>query len=196
MCGRYYIEIDDAEINDLILQAEKEAKRTPITQPPQLPFTGGEIFPGACVPVLTKDGPTFMKWGFPSLNPARPALINARSETAASLKTFAESMESRRCLIPATTYYEWQDVGKKRKLKYEFFLKERETFYMAAIFTPNYEFAILTKAATVQFTPIHDRMPVVISPEYQQKWLEETANAMDAALEDFSFTSNFPSLLI
>ena len=74
-------------------------------------FKGGEIFPSSITPVLTIEGARFMTWGFPSisesLNPHTPQgvisswaypgihLINARSETASTSKTFGEAMEAR-----------------------------------------------------------------------------------------------------
>ena len=78
MCGRYFLDISEAELYENIAEAEKNQ-----TGPYEAPlFVGGEIFPGMVVPVVTNEGARFMKWGFPNLAPNRPPLINAKSETA------------------------------------------------------------------------------------------------------------------
>ena len=53
-----------------------------------------------------------MRWGFSGAGGA--PVINARSETAHERPMFAESMASRRCLIPAGWYYEWERRGRER----------------------------------------------------------------------------------
>ena len=170
MCGRYFIEISDEELLEIIAEAERN--QTGRYEAPL--FLGGDIFPSAIVPVVTNTGARFMKWGFPNLAPDRPPLINAKSETAHTLRTFSDAMMQRRCLVPATAYYEWQDVGKKKKDKYEFALPEQGLFYMAGIFAPNNDFAILTRQATIEFMPIHDRMPVIIPRSHAREWLVDS----------------------
>ena len=170
MCGRYFIDISDEELLELIAEAERT--QTGRYEAPL--FLGGEIFPSAIVPVVTNEGARFMKWGFPNLAPNRPSLINAKSETAHTLRTFSDAMKQRRCLVPATAYYEWQDVGKKKKDKYEFALSEQGVCYMAGIFAPSNDFTILTRQATAEFMPIHDRMPVIIPRLYIREWLVDS----------------------
>jgi putative SOS response-associated peptidase YedK len=106
MCGRYYVDLDDAELADIVFSAEESN-----TDSEKPPFAGGEVFPGTQVPVLSERGAEFMLWGYPlpwkksggtdTDGDDRP-LINARSETAAVKRTFREAWEKRRCLIPAS----------------------------------------------------------------------------------------------
>ena len=73
--------------------------------------TYGEIYPTDVVPVIAPDRSGSravfpMKWGFTG----RSLLINARSETAGSKPTFKESWERRRCIVPASWYFEWEHL--------------------------------------------------------------------------------------
>ena len=144
-------------------------------------FRSGEIFPGNIAPVLDAQREArFMLWGFPNLMPGKRPLINARSETAAVKRTFCDAMASRRCLVPASGYYEWKTIGKKHKEKYEFTLPDRETMYMAGIYSRADQFAILTRAASPSTGDIHDRMPVILPKKLGDVWLRES---MDVILE-------------
>jgi putative SOS response-associated peptidase YedK len=175
MCGRYYIE--DKDVFDFgELGGDFVVK------------TAGEIFPSDIVPVMT--GPhTFapMKWGF-ALSDGK-LLINARSETAGTKPMFQEAMTARRCLIPASGYYEWQKVG-NRKVKHRFFADN--PLYLAACYRPSRcggpsEFVILTRDATPALAIIHPRMPVIIPENFAVTWLNETAQPMTRPVEALMF---------
>ncbi|MDR0916433.1 MAG: SOS response-associated peptidase [Oscillospiraceae bacterium] len=167
MCGRFLTE-QDVEFDAILALANAGG------------FKYGEVFPSHVVPVLTgADGAAMMTWGFPNFAPNRPSLINARSETAATTCTFRDAFARRRCLVPATGYYEWQDTGAKRKTKYEFALLDRRLLFMAGIFTERGEFAILTRGAVPEFAAIHDRMPVIIPRERHEDWLRDVADISD-----------------
>lgn len=180
MCGRYFIEENEPVIARIVAEAEKSALLG--AHKFNAPFIGGEIFPGNTVPVLAGNSATFMIWGFPSLFGKQPH-INARSETAASARTFAEAMAERRCLVPASGYYEWQKTGPKRKEKYEFGLSERAPFYMAGIFSSDGRFAILTREAVPALAEIHDRMPVIIPHRLKRAWLHESATINETVID-------------
>lgn len=106
MCGRYYIaEEDQAEelrqIIDMICRKHNGDGSVK---------TAGEIFPSEKVPVITtsraqKIIPFPMEWGYSTSDGNR--LINARSETASQKPTFKDGMLHRRCIIPASWYFEW-----------------------------------------------------------------------------------------
>jgi len=61
------------------------------------------------------------------------SLINARSETVAEKPAFRAAFKSRRCLIPATSFYEWQKTGTKHKQPYAFTLRDGEPFAFAGM---------------------------------------------------------------
>jgi putative SOS response-associated peptidase YedK len=135
MCGRYYIE--DKDVFDFGEFGSDFVVKTV-----------GEVFPSDIVPVMT-GLQTFapMKWGF-ALSGGK-LLINARSETAATKPMFQEAMTTRRCIIPASGYFEWQKQG-NRKVKHRFFADK--PLYLAACYRHSRnggpsEFVILTRAA-------------------------------------------------
>ena len=108
VCGRYYLAHSNAdqpsdELNRII--AALNRKKTPASLK-----TSGEIFPSDIVPVLANNRqmeiePFAMRWGYSFPN-SRP-IINARSETASLKALFKDGMLQRRCLIPASNYFEW-----------------------------------------------------------------------------------------
>ena len=184
MCGRYLIEADDMELSDIVAAAQNSLNARTSRQL----FTGGEIFPGSMAPVLTADdGARFMHWGFPGLISEQRPHINARSETAAALRTFSGAMASRRCIVPATSYFEWKALGKGRKDKYEFTLPDRAPMYMAGIYSGDGRFAILTRAAAPVLLEIHGRMPVIIPKRLTSVWLNETPEPMREAVTELTF---------
>ena len=128
MCGRYYIAEDDAaeELRQII---EAVNRRNPDAK------TGGEIRPGNAVPVLANSpslqpGAYAMHWGYTL--PDGKLLFNARSETAAEKAIFKDGMAQRRCMIPATCYFEWEHRGKD-KIKYVIAPKNNDMIYLAGI---------------------------------------------------------------
>lgn len=112
---------------------------------------------------------TLMRWGLPGFKSGR-SIVNARSESAAEKPLFADALASRRCLVPATGFYEW-DAAKRR---YRFSLPDADELYMAAFFSPYRDgprCCILTTSPNASVVPIHDRMPVVLGREQLEPWL-------------------------
>lgn len=180
MCGRYYIDIDEKELRDIC----DEVKKNMSNIPEQLTFfkSEGEIFPTNIIPVQTgEDSYEPMKWGFKKYD-GKWQIINARSETAQSKSLFKNSMLDRRCLIPASGYYEWQKSG-TTKQKYSFFLPGQPVIYMAGCYKIEKgnllpTFVILTRNASEKFAEIHDRMPIIIPKHNIYSWLHDGPEAM------------------
>ncbi len=105
--------------------------------------------------------------------------INARSETAAETAAFRIAFRKRRCLVVATGFYEWLREG-KAKTPFYFTLKSKGPFAFAGLWelwrSPEGKwvrsFAILTTPANSLISPLHDRMPVILSPETETLWLD------------------------
>jgi putative SOS response-associated peptidase YedK len=119
------------------------------------------------------------RWGWPApLADASPAgrglLVNARAETLAARPSFREAYRLRRCLVPATGYYEWEKRGRAR-LPWLFRRAGGAPFVFAALWTPaegeerergsgaHAAFVIVTTAANRLVEPLHDRMPVIFT---------------------------------
>lgn len=110
-------------------------------------------------------------------------LINARSETIREKPSFRSAFNHRRCLIPATGFYEWlkTDVGKQA---FHIHHCDQQLFAFAGLWEQwqhdtetLYSCTIITTAATDLMKPIHDRMPVIIPIEKYQNWLDKDADA-------------------
>src|SRR5690554_5522004 len=108
MCGRFSL---DASIDMLIerYKAERNEKEFEAQD---------EIFPTNLVPIVVSNGKNeirMMKWGFTFEFTKRP-IINARAETVDIKPSFRYSFYNKRCIIPITSFYEWENVeGEKIK---------------------------------------------------------------------------------
>ena len=108
-------------------------------------------------------------------------MINARSETASTKPAFRAAMKYRRCIIPASGFYEWQRRAEtKRKQPYFFTHASESILGVAGLWetwkTPDgsalESCSILTTEANALMAPIHDRMPVVLREEDYEEWLD------------------------
>jgi putative SOS response-associated peptidase YedK len=143
------------------------------------------IAPSQTVPVITSQSPNkavMMKWGLVPFWAKDPKignkLINARAETVDSKPAFRASLKRRRCLVPATGFYEWKRAG-KRKVPYYIHLKNDDFFSFAGLYDswsgPDGDhllsFAIITTAPNDMMAKIHNRMPAILKLEDEQLWL-------------------------
>ena len=107
-------------------------------------------------------------------------LVNARAESAQEKPAFHDAFTSRRCLLPADGFYEWQVVpGQKRKQPWRIELRGGGTLALGALWESWRDPAIGTReTCTILTVPvnealreIHDRMPVIIAPRDYGSWL-------------------------
>lgn len=176
MCGRYYFTTNssDEKLNAI-------SKAMDERYPGE--YKTGEIFPGDIVPaVIDRQGKIVAvpaAFGFPGFQDNR-LLINARSETAAEKKTFAESLRERRVILPASGFFEWSHDGKKTK--YFFTIDSLQTIYLCGIYklmAGKPRFVILTRAANESMIETHDRMPVIVGEESVRPYLTDRDAAME-----------------
>jgi len=131
--------------------------------------------------VVQHDGEreaAFLQWGLiPSWSKDGKGFINARSETIDYKPSFSESFQRRRCLIPADGFYEWQRSGKIAQ-PYYFQMQDESPFAFAGIWDEWQadgkviaSCAIITTVANELLASIHDRMPVILPSESQDRWL-------------------------
>jgi putative SOS response-associated peptidase YedK len=117
-------------------------------------------------------------------------MINARSETATTKPAFRDALKSRRCLIPADGFYEWQKTG-KAKQPYCFEVDEGELFAFAGIWDrwknatgESIETcSILTTTPNAVTSTVHDRMPVILDQDSYDVWLDPGMTDVIAASE-------------
>ena len=138
------------------------------------------ISPTQDVPVIrTTDGHrklSMMRWGFvPSWakDAKIAASINAVGETVTKMPMFRSAIKRRRCLVPADGFYEWKKTLKNIRgdAPWYFQVKSGKPFAFAGIWerweggdTPLESCVILTTTPNELIVPIHNRMPVILSP--------------------------------
>ena len=116
-------------------------------------------------------------------------LSNARGESVAEKPSFRSAFKSRRCIIPASGFYEWQAVNKAKQPWY-ISLQSGEPMAFAGIWEtwhpqkgePIETCCIITTAGNELMQPIHDRMPVVLNPENWAQWLSPNERNPDTLL--------------
>lgn len=112
-------------------------------------------------------------------------LINARAETLSEKPSFREAFESRRCIIPASGFYEWKRQNAGAKQPFYFYLKDKEVFGLAGLWESWIDkqtgenlktCTIITTEANEVLKPVHDRMPVILKAENYDLWLDSREN--------------------
>lgn len=137
-----------------------------------------------------KRGRVSLLWDFRQLTikvpPAGVApLFNARAESLWEKPVFAQAARTRRCLIPASGFYEWERAGEAR-LPWLFLMRDGQPFFMAGVWERSMEegidgrCAIVTTEPNALMRPIHHRMPAIIATENINAWLDGEITAADA----------------
>lgn len=173
MCCKFTMPLGEQKIFQNVL--EEVSKRT-------LPVRTGLINPGDTVAVLANNRrltPSVfaMNWGYHL--PDGKLVFNARSETASRKPMFADGMAQRRCLIPASCYYEWE---RSTRQKYRIYPEGENGFFLAGIYrlegkTP--VFSVLTKEPNPEIAFIHDRMPAILPLSMEREWLDPSQSAIE-----------------
>ena len=179
MCGRFY----------LIEPSEKLIKTFHLQGFPRYE-TSYNIPPGQKILALVKldDGSykaVNLHWGLiPHWSKDRKIshhLINARAETVAEKPAFRTAYKQRRCLIPASGFYEWQK-REQGKQAYCISRDDQQLITFAALWEywehgteTIYSCTIITTAANQVMQAIHQRMPVIINPQHYDDWLNKQA---------------------
>ena len=189
MCCRYYMETSP-ELRPYIEAANRSSLKDRLVSKLARPLvTEGEVRPTDLVPVIAPSSkslePTVfpMVWGF-TIPRRQTSLFNARVESATEKPTFKESWEKRRCIVPASWYYEWEHLinastGKsKTGDKCMIQAKGSSVIYLAGLYRLEEiagiqvpVFTILTREPSDEIRFIHDRMPVMLPKEYIREWV-------------------------
>ena len=116
-------------------------------------------------------------WGL-GISGVNSPMINARAETLTEKPTFRPLL-NRRCLIPASGWYEWRKDG-KAKHKNRITLPDHQPFLFAGLENGR-EATIITCAPSGSIAHIHNRMPAVIGPNHLAAWLDPHMEFEDLA---------------
>jgi len=180
MCGRYTLIVT---LEELMVRYMIGDTTIPFHRPKY------NIAPSQQVITIINDGKQNrigeLKWGLiPPWAESQKigyTMINARAETAASKPAFSSALRRKRCLIPADGFYEWKPAaGGKQPMR--IVLKSRSIFSMAGLYetwqSPDgskiHSCTILTTEPNRLMSSIHDRMPVILRPQDEARWLDRT----------------------
>jgi putative SOS response-associated peptidase YedK len=175
MCGRYTLTNPQKLSDRFAAQNELDALRA-----------SWNVAPSQTMPVVTRNSPNrleLMKWGLVPAWSKEPktkfSTINARVETLSEKPMFRNLVRNRRCIVPASGFYEWKREGEK-KTPYYFYLKDTDIFGFAGLYDIWSDgnggelrtYTVITVPANEVMEPVHDRMPAILSKEAEGYWLD------------------------
>ncbi len=194
MCARYYVELSP-ELRPIIEAARSSSLAGKMVHDLGRPvITEGEVKPTDIAPVIASNSrgqkTAFpMIWGFlqtdhDNTRRSRP-LINARSETAAVKPTFRECWQRRRCVIPASYYFEWEHLTgpngtKKTGDRYIIQPAGVTVTWLAGLYRMENGypyFTVLTREPAASLARIHDRMPLILPLDAIDNWIHPETGA-------------------
>ena len=181
MCGRY---TQTAKLHDLM-------DRFGVEEPDFDPAPRYNLAPSQDAPVVGVNPNTpdtrslrLMRWGLVPCHAkdAARSIINARAETLAQRPAFRRLLPRRRCLVPADGFYEWQREDRFRT-PMRFTLRSGQPFAFAGLWdrwlqpdgAPLYSFTIVTTSPNSLLEPVHNRMPAILLPDDEARWLDPAA---------------------
>lgn len=185
MCCRYYFETNVEEQIQSDFRSRSGSFIDHLTREERKElFRKRDFAPSDLAPVLCRKGGEFClvscRWGYLVPGKESSLLINARVETVEEKPLFCKAMKSRRLVVPASGFYEWND----KKEKSLFFSKDSSLLYLAGLydlFQGEERFVILTTKANESMKEVHDRMPLILSAHEVMDWIEDQRQA-DAIL--------------
>lgn len=176
MCGRYELK----EIEGLGARFRANSERLDLS--PRY-----NVAPGQVMPVVVHKGEEnsleLMKWGLVPYWAKDPRIgnkmINARAETVLEKPSYRKPLQSKRCLVPVSGFYEWQDTG-TGKTPYHIVLKDEPVFALAGLYDTWIDpqgrqldtYTIITTSANSFMERLHHRMPVILGQETEEMWLD------------------------
>lgn len=184
MCGRFSISLTLSEQRRLLQATGADADWTP----------SWNVCPTTQIPVMLGDDRGrrlgLMRWGWNPASIKGRLLINARAEEAHEKPTFRDPWERRRCLIPATAFYEWKPAATKgdRPQPFSFAHRDEPLFTIGGLWetvtgsdgAKRGQAILLTVPANARVGVVHDRMPLVIDSDERDQWLSPSAGTAAA----------------
>ena len=188
MCGRYDL---DLKAEQLEMHFGVDLSRFTAESGEAATYPAYNIAPTDRVMTIVSDGqrnlPRLMHWGLVHFWTKKMSdssrMINARAETVSERPAYQKAFALRRCLIPATGFFEWRKGPGKARQPMRIMLKSEKPFAFAGIWEqaaprdiPEVgeitSCSIITTEANELVRPIHDRMPVILPRELYADWLD------------------------
>jgi putative SOS response-associated peptidase YedK len=191
MCSRYFLDADGNVIAYTF--------RVPLKEPVRKRFN---IAPTQQAPVIRVGNGgaremAMLRWGLvPSWAKdlaVGTRMINARSEGVEAKPAFRAAVQQRRCIVPATGFFEWK-AEPRRKQPFAITVPGRALFGFAGLWetwTPAQgetveTFTIVTTDANDAIAPVHDRMPVILPQDAEDTWLTGKPDDARALLKPYA----------
>lgn len=195
MCGRYTLTLEERALLEFFDAIDDVAIE------PWIP--SWNLAPTQRAPVIgVRDGARVlraMRWGLvPSwtkttqdAKETAAKCINARSESVGTKPSFRAAFAKRRCLVPASGWYEWKvsdDARERRKTPHYLTSRDGHPVALAGLWeawkNPETQedlrtFSVLTCEPNALVAQVHDRMPVILSAEGAARWLDATTPASE-----------------
>ena len=154
------------------------ANTAPVADP------GFNVCPTNQVQIAYAEGDTVLlssaKWQMTPPNSSKP-LINSKIENVEFWRRF---WERGRCIIPALGYYEWSGVSGRKEPYFITVRRNAPVMFFAGFFASDTEgrhsCSIVTRRPAAQIAHLHNRMPVILTPEEIQDWLTQVITAEEA----------------
>lgn len=193
MCGRYTYKFTWRQIHEQLTAfdlALADAALQCADPPPRY-----NVAPTTDVPVLRaiKDKTHVFEtaqmrwWLVPSWSKepsTKYPMFNARSEDAAKKPSFRGPFRYKRCIIPASGFYEWKKLGDKKKQPYYITRADGQVLYLAGLWDcwrdELESCAILTTSPNAEMGELHNRMPCILEPENLWQWCDPTQQDAEA----------------
>lgn len=184
MCGRAYVTYTQEELDLRYLNQRRRRG----------PFTGlvpnFNLAPTQLTPVILLDNNEvemkLFRWGLIPLwakdpkDAAKYSLINAKAEGISESRSYAKPFKSQRCIVPVSGFFEWQRPESGPKTPFAIHLKTKAIMSLAGIWE-HWEskttgeiinsFSIVTCEPNDFMKPIHNRMPVILDPKDEHRWI-------------------------
>lgn len=175
MCGRY--------ANSETIPAQAARFRAVVTPGTDAWEPTWNAAPTQRHPVVIQDASSrrigLMSWGWPRSFATGGLLPNARGEEALGKPTYREALYRRRCIIPATVFYEWQERTTAPSIPHAVALRDRVLLGIAGVWESATDgtdrvgrFLLFTVPANAVVAPILHRMAAVLRPEDEALWLD------------------------
>jgi putative SOS response-associated peptidase YedK len=179
MCGRFFLK-ESIEMDEEFGVEERTIEL----------YSNFNVAPMQTTPIIVRNSPNhyeLMRWGLVPFWAKDPAIgnrmINARSETIAEKPSFRNALKSRRCIVPASGFFEWKGEGKEKvpylihptREKYFGFAGLYETWKNPETGEELKTYTIITTASTGKMKTLHERIPVMLDDQGRDQWLDKEA---------------------
>lgn len=134
-------------------------------------------------------------WGFSTHWSPKEVVFNSRAGEIFEKPMWKTVILEQRCLVPVASYYEYQDIGRRRKQRWHIRLQSNVPMGLAGVFNNKGEVSVLTTEPNAEQGKIHDRMPVILPPGEWRGYLDP-ANRVADKIRSFLRTAPDGSLTL